>query len=113
MKHLEDLVKRRFPTIQNLRIDHLSNQVQPVRYMDGLSEKNEYPPVLYWRVHGRRFAYVLQPSFKVERVTGLFYDRAVTNVDYSAEDEKIWQVLEWSVQGKTEEEINALLGNHD
>lgn len=110
---LPELVKARFPSVDGFRVDHMAENVQPVEYEDGRGRKaNEWPPVARWRVGSMRYSYVLKPRFVSERwqMTPLFGGTHV-RADYSAEDERLWQLLQWSVDGKTADEINRLLGH--
>lgn len=110
---LPKLVAARFPTVKDFRVDGLAENVQPVEYEDGRGRKaNEWPPVARWRVGSMRYSYVLKPRFVAERwqMTPLFGGTHV-RADYSDEDEKLWQLLQWSVEGKDADEINRLLGN--
>jgi hypothetical protein len=61
-----------------------------------------------------RYSYVLKPRFVAERwqVTPLFGGVHV-RPDYSGEEDKLWRLMQWSVEGKTAEQINKLLGNLD
>jgi hypothetical protein len=110
---LPKIVAARFPSVEGFRVDHMAENVQPVEYEDGRGRKaNEWPPVARWRVGLQRYSYVLKPTFKAERwqMTPFFVGTTV-RADYSAEDDKLWQLLQWSVEGKTADEINRLLGN--
>lgn len=110
---LPKMVAARFPSVEGFRVDHMAENVQPVEYEDGRGRKaNEWPPVARWRVGAQRYSYVLKPTFKVERWQMTpFFGGTTVRADYSAEDDKLWQLLQWSVEGKTADEINRLLGN--
>lgn len=110
---LPKIVAARFPSVENFRVDYMAGNVQPVEYEDGRGRKaNEWPPVARWRVGAQRFSYVLKPAFKAERwQIGPLFGGTTVHADYSAEDDKLWQLLQWSVEGKTADEINHLLGN--
>lgn len=110
---LPKLVAARFPSVEGFHVDHTAVNVLPVEYEDGRGHKaNEWPPVARWRVGSMRYSYVLKPRFVAERwqMTPLFGGTTV-RADYSAEDDKLWRLLQWSVEGKTADEINRLLGN--
>lgn len=107
------LVQERFPNVEDFRVDYMVENVQPVEYEDGRGRKaKEWPPVARWRVGSIRYSYVLEPRFVAERwqMTPLFGGTHV-RADYSAEDDKLWQLLQWSAEGKTADEINRLLGH--
>lgn len=110
---LPKLVAARFPSVEGFRVDHMAENVLPVEYKDGQGRKaNEWPPVARWRVGAQRYSYVLKPTFKAERwQIGRLFGGTTVRADYSAEDEKLWQLLQWSVEGKTADEINRLLGH--
>ena len=99
--------------VQDFHVDHFAERVQPIEYEDGRGRKaNEWPPVARWRVGAMHYSYVLKPRFVAERwqMTPLFGGTHV-RADYGDEDEKLWQLLQWSVECKTADEINRLLGN--
>lgn len=109
---LEKLIAVRFPTIRNFEVDHMSTRVKPVKYEDGHGyELNEYPPVASWRVGNTRYKYVLKPSFRTEVWRAFIFSGKTVHTDYSSEEEKMWQILQWSVEGKTADDMNQLLGN--
>lgn len=110
---LPKIVAARFPGVEGFRVDNMAVNVQPVEYQDGRGRKaNEWPPVARWRVGAQRFSYVLKPAFKAERwQIGPLFGGTTVSADYSAEEDKLWQLLQWSVEGKTADEINHLLGN--
>lgn len=109
---LKKLIESRFPGVRGFEIDYLSERVEPVVYKDGRGRQSkEWPPVACWRVGEQRFRYVLKPSFIVERWGVLCFGGTTARADYSGEDGKLWQLLQWSTEGKTADEINRLLGN--
>ena len=106
------LISAIFPSVIGFEIDHLEGRVQPVEYEDGRGRKaNEWPPVARWRVGEQRFRYVLKPTFRAERWGVLCFGGTVVRADYSGEEEKLWQLLQWSAEGKTTDEMNRLIGN--
>ena len=110
---LPKIVALRFPSVTGFRVDHMAENVRPVEYEDGRGHKaKEWPPVARWRIGSQRYSYVLKPAFTAEqwRITP-FFGGTTVRADYSAEDDKLWQLLQWSVDGKTADEINHLLGN--
>lgn len=108
---LPKLVAARFPSVKGFRVDHMAENVQPVEYEDGRGRKaNEWPPVASWRVGSQRYSYVLKPEFRRERWGVLCFGGTTVRADYSAEDDKLWHLLQWSAEGKTADEINQLLG---
>jgi hypothetical protein len=109
---LPKLIATRFPGVRGFEIDYLAERVQPVEYKDGRGRRaNEWPPVARWCVGGQRFRYVLKPTFRAERWGVLCFGGTTVRADYSDEDGKLWQLLQWSAEGKTADEINQLLGN--
>lgn len=110
---LPKIVAARFPSVEGFRVDHMAENVLPVEYEDGRGRKaNEWPPVARWRVGAQRYSYVMKPAFRAERwQIGPLFGGTTVRADYSAEDEKLWQLLQWSVEGKTADEINRLLGH--
>ena len=112
---LPKLVSARFPSVRDFRVDYMAENVQPVEYEDGRGNKaNEWPPVARWRVGAQRYSYVLKPAFIAERWQMTpFFGGTTVRADYSAEDGKLWRVLQWSVESKTAAEINRLLGNNE
>lgn len=106
------IVELRFPTISDFEIDHYSLNVTPVKYYAGKGrDANEYPPVVSWRIGNARYRYVLKPSFKTEVWKAFLYSSKMVHANYDTEEEKLWKILQWSVDGKTADEINLLLGN--
>lgn len=109
---LPKLIAAQFPGVRDFEIDHIEEKVLPVGYEDGRGRKaNEWPPVARWRVGEQRFSYVLKPTFRTERWGVLCFGWTAVRADYSDEDDKLWQLLQWSAEGKTADEINKLLGN--
>jgi hypothetical protein len=109
---IEKLIEVRFPSIRNFNVDSMSVSVTPVKYEDGHGyECNEYPPVATWRVGNTRYKYVLKPTFRSDVWRAFIFSGTTVRADYSSEEEKMWQILQWSVEGKTADEINQLLGN--
>lgn len=108
---IEQTVRARFPGVQDFRIDQMPHNVQAVEYLDAKgNRRHEIPPVVRWRVGDQRFAYVLNPKFRVERWrVAFFFESATTRADYTAEQERLWDILQWSVDGQSVEEINRLL----
>ena len=107
---LPKMVALRFPSVLDFAVERMHN-VQPVEYRDHGKNRREYPPVARWSVGDKRFRYALKPTFKVERWGVLCFGGTTTRADYSDEDGKLWQLLQWSAEGKTADEINRLLGN--
>lgn len=110
---LHRLVKQRFPSVEDFRVEAMGGNVTPVEYQDGRGHRmNEWPPVAHWRVGGTRFKYVLKPKFIDEhwKITPFFGGTHV-RADYGDEDEKLWKLLQWSVEGKSADEMNRLIGN--
>ena len=109
---LPKLVTARFPSVRDFEIDQFAERVQPVEYEDGRGRKaNEWPPVARWRVGVQRFSYVLKPTFHAERWGVLCFGGTTVRADYSGGDDKLWQLLQWSAEGKTADGINGLLGH--
>lgn len=109
---LQKIVAKRFPSVEDFHVDNMAYNVKPVEYVDGRGRiAHEWPSVARWRVGSRRFAYVLKPKFRAERWSALCFGGTTVLADYSDEDEKMWKLLQWSAEGKTEVEINRLLGN--
>jgi len=109
---LPKLIAARFPGVCDFEIDHLAERVQPVEYEDCKGRMaNEWPPVACWRVGVQRFRYVLKPTFRAERWGVLCFGGTTVRANYSDEDGKLWQLLQWSSEGKTADEMNRLLGN--
>ena len=108
---LEDTVKARFPTISRFEIDWMSESVQPVIYDDIGIKYYEYPPVAKWQIGNVRFKYVAKPTFK--KTSGLWWlpKSGSVRADYNDDVDNLFQVIQWTVEGKTTEEINDLLGN--
>lgn len=109
---LPKLVAAHFPTVERFEVDHMAHGVKPVEYHDGNGRlRREYPPVVTWRVGSQRYAYVLKPKLRRERWGVLCFGGTTVRADYKSEDDKLWQLLQWSVEGKTADEINRMLGN--
>ena len=108
---LERTVKAKFPTISRFEVDWSGENVRPVVYDDGRAELREYPPVAKWRIGNTRFSYVGKPTFK--RISGVWWlpNSGRTIADYNDDTDNLFQVIQWTVEGKTAEEINRLLGN--
>ena len=106
---LPKMIAARFPAVSGFEIDHFAN-VLPVEYADGGYKKTEWPPVARWRVGGKRYAYALKPTFKVERWQLLCFGGTV-RADYTTQEEALMKCLQWSSQGKEAAEINQLLGH--
>lgn len=112
---LPKLVAARFPNVEDFHIDYNAANVKPVEYDNGRGIKSdELPLVVRWRIGSQRYAYVMKPTFKVEqREICPFLGLKITNVraDYSADDVIIWKLLQWSVEGKTADDMNRIIEN--
>lgn len=100
-----------FPTLDYFEIDHSAHRVLPVSYEHPRhGTKLEYPPVARWRVGDRRYAYVLSPAF-VQRTIhwNVFFKETVLEPDYRSEDNKLMQIIQWSVDGLDDKQINFKL----
>ena len=108
---IEQIVESEFPQITNFRILYFEN-VEPVISPD---YKTEYPPVVRWSVGNNRFSYVLKPEFAkhfIEFSWWMPFDNKIEyKADYNKQHDTLLNCLRWSVEGKTAEEINHLLGN--
>ena len=102
-----------YPQVTHLEIDHWCDNVQPIKYNDYLVERTEYPPVVSWRIGERRYRYVLAPKFKTiyhnDIVSILTSSTKRTKVDYQDQEKLVLDLIKWSVEGKTTEEMNELL----
>ena len=110
---LPKIVAARFPSVKGFHVNRMTENVDPVEYEDGNGNRaNEWPPVARWRVGTQRFSYVLKPAFQAVRwQIGPIFCGTIVQVDYHAEDDKLWKLLQWSVEGRTVDEINEMLGN--
>jgi hypothetical protein len=110
---LPKLVASHFPSVENFHIDYNAEKVQPIKYKNAWGHKNEWPPVVYWRVGTQLYSYVLKPTFKTRQQQMFpFFSNITIYADYSAENNTLWQLLQWSVEGKTTDSINYLLSNN-
>jgi len=103
------MISARFPQVQDFRIEHFSNNVEPVEYQDTqYGIRHEYPPVVCWRVGDVRYRYVLKPKF-TERTwhVGLFSGKT-TEISYDEAD-AVYQAVSMSVAGSSVREIQEML----
>lgn len=106
------MLAAKFPEVENFRIDYMHENVQPVEYLDELGKKRALrPPVASWHVGKTRWKYVLKPTFRSERWQMFILSGSTVRPDYRGEEEKLWSLLQWTVEGKTAKEINELLGS--
>lgn len=111
--YFKQIVKQLYPQVTHLECDHWCDNVQTIKYFDGLVERTEYPPVVSWRVYGRKHKYVLDPKFKTTYCNnvGSIFSSSVTRtqVDYKKQEQLILDIIKWTVEGKTTVEINDIL----
>jgi hypothetical protein len=111
--HFKQIVKQLYPTVTDLRHDDWSDNVQPIKYDDYGSKRTEYPPVTSWRIGNHRFRYVLAPKFKTvynnDFVSIISGSSRRTVVDYKEQEQLVLELIKYTVEGKTSEEINSIL----
>lgn len=96
------VASRRYPGVTDFAIDHTATNVRPVEFLQAGGRRHlAYPPVVRWRVGERRYAYVLKPTFRVERWRCWLVNGFAIIDDYSEEEGKLWRLLEWSVAGNS------------
>lgn len=110
---IQQMIKNHWPTITMIEVDYISTNVDPVKYHDGPRLRDEYPPVVRWRIGNRRYSYVLKPEFIKNHWSALIFSGHDTTPDYSKDQSTLFKCLQWSVEGKDASEINMLLGNHN
>jgi hypothetical protein len=102
-----------YPTVSNLIIDDWTDNVKPIQYYDGGCIRTEHPPVVSWRIGDKRFRYVLDPQFKTQHnndfISIVSGRSSTTNIDYNGQEKVILDLIKWSVEGKSTEEMNDLL----
>lgn len=113
--YFKKIVKQMYPQVTHLECDSWSDNVQPIKYYDDNFERTEYPPVVSWRVDDKRFKYVLDPKFKKtyhsDLVCVLTGSTIRTKVDYKDQEKIVLELIKYTVEGKTTEEINLILEN--
>lgn len=111
--YFKQIIKQLYPQVTDLKCDPWCDSVQPIKYYDYSHERTEYPPVVSWRVYGRRHKYVLAPKFKTvyynDMVSILSGSTTRTKVDYRDQEKLILDLIRYTVEGKTTEEINDIL----
>jgi hypothetical protein len=111
--HFKQIVKQMYPQVTHLECDSWSDNVQPIMYDDCGSKRTEYPPVTSWRIGNNRFKYVLAPKFKTvynnDFVSIISGSSRRTVVDYKEQEQLILELIKYTVEGKTSEEINLIL----
>lgn len=68
--HVLDMLAREFPEISGLEVQHFSPSMRPITYHDGFRERQEVPPIFWWRVGSKRHAFAPRPSFRRVTVRG-------------------------------------------
>lgn len=102
-----NLLGKRFPEIRNIHVEFLGN-IAPVIYEDHAGRcRNNYPPIMHWVVNNIKYSYVPKPIFEIIECGSWPFKYKTTTVRYA--DEELLKCIAWSVEGKTEEEINNLL----
>lgn len=108
--YFKEIVYKLYPTVTNLECDNWVDNVEPIKYYDGRIERNEYPPVISWRIGKTRYRYVLAPTLKK-----VYYDDLVstltgtgsrTKVDYHDQERIVLDLIKTSVEGKSVDEMN-------
>lgn len=111
--YYKQIVKQLYPQVTHLECDGWSDNVQPIKYYDDIFERTEYPPIVSWRIGDKRFKYVLDPKFKKtyhsDIVSVLCGSTIRTNVDYQDQEKIVLELIKYTVEGKTTEEINLIL----
>lgn len=111
--YFKQIIKQMYPQVTHLECDNWNDNVQPIRYTDAGLERTEYPPVVSWRIGERRFRYVLSPKFKTtyhnDIVSILSRSNIRTNVNYKHQEKIVLELIKYTVEGKTTEEINLIL----
>ena len=111
--YFKQIVKQLYPTVTHLECDSWSHNVAPIQYHDGDMTRTEYPPLVSWRISDRRFNYVLAPKFRTvdynDFVSIISGSARRTVVDYKEQEQLILELIKYTVEGKTTEEINAIL----
>ncbi len=111
--YFKQIVKQLYPTVTHLECDSWSHNVKPIQYHDGDMTRTEYPPVVSWRIGNNRFRYVLAPKFRTvdynDFVSIISGSSRRTVVDYKEQEQLILELIKYSVEGKTSEEINSIL----
>jgi hypothetical protein len=115
-------VKYKYPNVSGFKIDTMPENVVPVEYDAGYSwnlfgsknrgDRNEYPPVVSWRVGVNIFKYVLHPRFKEDSWHAFLCGGVDITADYTDEQEIVMQLLKWSSEGYSSEEMNKMLMEH-
>lgn len=119
---LSKQIENKFPTITDFRIDTTGRNTKPVdappsyheTIFDGRRYRKPvktYPPVAYWKIGTVQYAYVPEVKFKKKEWSNLLAHGAMYHPDYSEGLEQLLLVIQWTVEGKTQDEMNRLLGN--
>lgn len=111
---LKNIVRVKFPTVRDFRIEEYSPNHPVIEYYDvgAGRRKSEYPPVCRWRVGSTNYVFIAKPTFINRHVKSWFglVHRNYTEVSYTGEDDKLMEAIGLSVEGKTGEEINQIMG---
>ena len=111
--YFKTIIKQKFPEVTHLEINHWVDNVQPIRYD---IDRIEYPPVVSWRIGTKRFKYVLNPKFKEQYhndwLSVLSGKSRTVNVDYSNQEQVLYEIIKYTVDGKSMDEINDILSKH-
>lgn len=106
--YFKKIVNQLYPNVTHLECDNWPHNVTPIYYHDGGMTITEYPPVVSWSISGRIFKYVLAPKIRNDfRLISGSARRPV--VDYNEQSGLILELIKYSVEGKTIEEINDIL----
>jgi hypothetical protein len=111
--HFKQIVKQLCPTVTDLKCDARPGNVEPIKYDDCGEHRTEYPPVISWNIGNTRFKYVLAPKFKPvyndTRVSIISGSTRRTVVEYKEQEQLVTELIKYTVEGKTSDEINSIL----